>query len=115
MFDIRKKRSYPSPNSCAHLQERKAAKALFLTADNLPTALVTTISTTVSSQSTKTVITTDEPKLAPLTGKAGRLMSKEDAERVKAAIAKATSMEEIRRLERSLREGYLPEIESVGA
>ncbi|TFK76792.1 L domain-like protein [Pluteus cervinus] len=96
-------------------KERKAAKTLFLTADNLPTALVTTISTTVSSQATKTAITTDEPKLAPLAGKAGRLMSKEDAERVKAAIAKATSMEEIKRLERSLREGYLPEMESVGA
>jgi U2 small nuclear ribonucleoprotein A' len=33
-------------------------------------------------------------------GKAGRLMSKEDAEKVKAAIAKATSIEEVRRLER---------------
>jgi U2 small nuclear ribonucleoprotein A' len=69
----------------------------------------------VSTQSTKTAITTDEPKPAPLMGKAGRLMSKEDAEKVKAAIAKASSMEEVRRLERSLREGYMPEIESVGA
>ena len=42
-------------------------------------------------------------------------MSKEDQEKVKATIAKATSMEEVRKLERSLREGYLPEIESVGA
>jgi len=42
-------------------------------------------------------------------------MSKEDQERVKAAIAKATSIEEVRKLERNLREGYLPEIESVGA
>ena len=31
------------------------------------------------------------------------------------AIAEAKSVEEIRRLERSLREGYLPEMESVGA
>ncbi|KAJ6501669.1 leucine-rich repeat-domain-containing protein [Mycena vitilis] len=96
-------------------KERQAAKALFLTAENLPTALATTLSTTVSTQSSKAVITSDEPKLAPLMGKAGRLMSKEDAEKVKAAIAKATSMEEVRRLERSLREGYMPEIESVGA
>ncbi|CAK5280083.1 unnamed protein product [Mycena citricolor] len=96
-------------------KERKTAKSLFLTADNLPTALATTLSTTVSTQSTKSVITTDEPKIASLTGKAGRLMSKEDAEKVKAAIAKATSMEEVRRLERSLREGYMPEMESVGA
>jgi U2 small nuclear ribonucleoprotein A' len=97
------------------LQERQAGKALFVTAENLPTALATTLSTTVSTQSSKAVITTDEPKMTPLMGKAGRLMSKEDAEKVKAAIAKATSMEEVRRLERSLREGYMPEMESVGA
>ena len=42
-------------------------------------------------------------------------MSKEEQERVKKAIAEAKSVEEIRRLERSLREGYLPEMESVGA
>ena len=57
----------------------------------------------------------DEPKAAPIPGKAGRLMSKEDQEKVKAAIAKATSIEEVRKLERSLREGYLPDMESVGA
>ncbi|KAJ7693665.1 leucine-rich repeat-domain-containing protein [Mycena rosella] len=96
-------------------KERQTAKTLFLTAENLPTALATTLSTTVSTQSTKTAITTDEPKAAPLMGKAGRLMSKEDAEKVKAAIAKASSMEEVRRLERSLREGYMPEMEAVGA
>ncbi|KAK7064540.1 U2 small nuclear ribonucleoprotein A [Favolaschia claudopus] len=96
-------------------KERQAGKALFVTGENLPTALATTISTTVSTQSSKALVTTDEPKLAPVAGKAGRLMSKEDAEKVKAAIAKATSMEEVRRLERSLREGYMPEMESVGA
>lgn len=42
-------------------------------------------------------------------------MSKEDVEKVKAAIASATSVEEIRRLERSLREGFLPNMEAVGA
>jgi len=42
-------------------------------------------------------------------------MSSEDQERVKAAIAKATSIEEVRKLERSLREGYMPEMETVGA
>jgi U2 small nuclear ribonucleoprotein A' len=87
---------------------------LFLTADGLPTALATTISTTVSTHSSKPPITTDEPKPAAL-GKAGRLMSKEEIEKVKEAIAKATSVEEIRKLERSLREGYLPERDTVGA
>ncbi|KAG8219995.1 L domain-like protein [Butyriboletus roseoflavus] len=96
-------------------KERQAGKSLFLTAEGLPTALATTLSTTVSKQSTKAAITIDEPKPVPLAGKAGRLMSKEEAERVKQAIAKATSIEEIRRLERSLKEGYLPAMEAVGA
>lgn len=42
-------------------------------------------------------------------------MSKEEQQRVKDAIAKATSMEEVRRLERSLRDGFLPDMDSVGA
>ncbi|KXN83619.1 U2 small nuclear ribonucleoprotein A' [Leucoagaricus sp. SymC.cos] len=96
-------------------KERKAGKALFLTAEGVPNALATTLSTTVSSSAGKPVLTIDEPKAAPVSAKAGRLMSKEDQERVKAAIAKATSMEEIRRLERSLRDGFLPEMESIGA
>jgi U2 small nuclear ribonucleoprotein A' len=86
-----------------------------VTAEGLPTALATTISATVSAHSTTATVTTDEPKAARIPGKAGRLMSKEDQEKVKAAIAKATSIEEVRKLERNLREGYLPEIESVGA
>ncbi|RDX56195.1 L domain-like protein, partial [Lentinus brumalis] len=82
-------------------KERQAAKALFLTADNLPTQLATTISQTVSTHSSKPPVTTDEPKPAPQ-GKAGRLMSKEEADKVREAIARATSVEEIRRLERML-------------
>ncbi|KAJ3718374.1 leucine-rich repeat-domain-containing protein [Lentinula raphanica] len=94
-------------------KERSLGKQSFLTADNRLTALAETLSTTVSTSSSKPALTTDEPR--PAAAKAGRLMSKEDAERVKAAIAKATSIEEIRRLERSLRDGYMPEMESVGA
>lgn len=98
------------------VQERKAGKALFLTIDGVPNALASTLSTTMSSNAGKAVLTIDEPKVAPgIMGKAGYLMSKEDQERVKLAITKATSMEEIRRLERSLRDGYLPEMESIGA
>ncbi|KAK1229808.1 U2 snRNP complex subunit [Marasmius sp. AFHP31] len=96
-------------------KEREQGKQLFLTADGLPTALATTISTTVSTQSSKAALTIDEPRAAAPTAKAGRLMTREDAEKVKAAIAQAKSIEEIRRLERSLREGYIPEMESVGA
>ncbi|KZP32256.1 L domain-like protein [Athelia psychrophila] len=95
-------------------KEREAGKSLFLTAEGLPTALATTISTTVSTTS-KLAVTTDEPRPAASTTKAGRLMSKEDADKVKQAIAKATSVEEVKRLERSLREGYMPSLDAVGA
>lgn len=96
-------------------KERAYGKQLFVTVDGLPTALATTLSTVVSTQSSKATLTIDEPRAAAPITKAGRLMSREDAEKVKAAIAKATSIEEIRRLERSLREGYIPEMDSVGA
>jgi len=96
-------------------KERTTAKAMFLTAEKLPTALATTISSTVSTNTSKSAVTTDEPRPVVPTGKAGRLMSKEDAEKVKKAIASATSVEEIRRLERNLREGYMPDMDAVGA
>ncbi|KAI0322320.1 leucine-rich repeat-domain-containing protein [Amylostereum chailletii] len=96
-------------------KERKAGETLFLTADGLLNALGTTLSTTVSTHSTKQIVSTDEPRPAPSSVKAGRLMSKEEADKVKAAIAKATSIEEIRKLERSLKEGFMPSMEAVGA
>ncbi|KIK96514.1 hypothetical protein PAXRUDRAFT_825877 [Paxillus rubicundulus Ve08.2h10] len=97
-------------------KERQTGKSLFITAEGLPTALATTISTTISKHGAKTTsVTTDEPKLALGAEKAGRLMSKEEVERVKQAIAMATSIEDIRRLERSLKEGYMPSMEAVGA
>ncbi|KAF8528074.1 L domain-like protein [Hysterangium stoloniferum] len=88
-------------------KERAAAKTLFLTPDDLPTALATTISATVTTVSAKIAVSTDEPKAA-VPGKAGRLMTAEEKERVKAAIVNATSTEEVRKLERSLKEGWLP-------
>ncbi|OCH96697.1 L domain-like protein [Obba rivulosa] len=96
-------------------KERQTAKSLFLTPDGLLTQLAAKLSTTVSAHSTKAPIATDEPRPAAVPGKAGRLMSKEEAEKVKEAIARATSIEEIRRLERRLKEGFLPGMESVGA
>ncbi|KAH9937410.1 leucine-rich repeat-domain-containing protein [Fomitopsis serialis] len=98
-----------------NLQERQAAKSLFLTADDLPTQLADTLSKTVSTHAAKAPVATDEPKPAVAPGKAGRLMSKEEADKVKEAIARATSVEEIRRLERSLREGFMPDMQAVGA
>ncbi|KAL4069472.1 L domain-like protein [Scleroderma citrinum] len=96
-------------------KERNTGKSMFLTAEGQLNALATTISTIASKHGAKVAITIDEPKLALPAGRAGRLMTKEEAEKVKQAIAKATSMEEIRRLERSLKEGYMPGMDSVGA
>lgn len=95
-------------------QERTTAKGLFVTVDDRETALTTSIASSVSTRAAKPILTIDEPK-AVMTGKAGRLLSKEEQDRVKAAIAKATSMEEVRRLERALKEGYVPDLDSVGA
>ena len=47
--------------------------------------------------------------------KAGRLMTDEEKSRVRAAIAAAKTTEEIQRLERSLREGWVPDTSQVGA
>lgn len=77
-------------------------------------ALATSISTS-ATQTSKHIVSTDEPRPVAVPGKAGRLMSKEEADKVKEAIAKASSIEEIRKLERSLKEGFLPSMESVGA
>lgn len=96
-------------------QERQAAQALFVTPDGLLTAVATTLSTTVSSTSTKPTVHADEPKTAVAQVKAGRLMTEEEKARVRAAIAAATSAEEVQKLERSLREGWVPNINPIGA
>lgn len=100
---------------CPRDQERQAAQALFVTPDGLLTALATTLSTTVSSKATKPPIQTDEPKAAVAQVKAGRLMTEEEKARVRTAIAAATSAEEVQKLERSLREGWVPNVNPIGA
>ena len=90
------------------------AKQLFTTAEKKETALATSIISSVSARTGKPSLTIDEPKAA-MPGRAGRLLTKEEQDRVKAAIAQATSMEEVRRLERQLKEGYVPELDTVGA
>lgn len=89
-------------------KERDTAKAVFLTEDGLLTALATTLSSTVSSQPGKQTLAIDEPRQGLPTGKAGRLMSDEERARVKLAIANAATSEEVARLERTLKEGYMP-------
>ncbi|KAF8591966.1 L domain-like protein, partial [Ramaria rubella] len=88
-------------------KERTGARSLFLTPDDLPTSLATTIQSSVTTISSRVAISTDEPR-PEVPGKAGRLMTAEEKERVKAAIVNATSAEEVRKLERSLKEGWVP-------
>jgi U2 small nuclear ribonucleoprotein A' len=102
-------------NTRTFWQERQAAKALFTTADGRPNALADKLAETVSTAASRATLTSDEPKPAAMPGKAGRLMSKDEQARVKEAIANATSIEEIRRLELQLKEGYVPTMDSVGA
>ena len=97
-------------------QERKAALTLFLTPDGALNALGTTLSTSVSKGAPKIAVLADEPKLLATTAaKAGRLMTEEEKARVRAAIAAASTADEVRKLERSLREGWVPSINPVGA
>ena len=81
------------------------------------TSLASTLSTTVTKTSSKALVQTDEPKAAAsaVPGKAGRLMTDEEKARVRAAIAAAKSAEEIQKLERSLREGWVPNVNPIGA
>ncbi|QRV86333.1 U2 small nuclear ribonucleoprotein A [Ceratobasidium sp. AG-Ba] len=95
-------------------KERKTARALFVTAEGLPTALATSIQEAATAQPTGLTFTpggddvpNDRP--GPKAGAAGRLMTAEERARVRDAIARAGSAEEIKRLERALRDGYVPE------
>lgn len=92
-------------------QERRQAKTLFLTPDDLPTALATSLKAAQSQQSAKNAVSTEEEPMsnaALAAGRAGRLMTAEEKARVKTAIEKATSAEEVRRLEKTLKEGWVP-------
>jgi len=89
-------------------QERDYALTLFLTQDKLPTALATTLQSTVSSKRAAAPAPIDEPRATVASGKAGRLMTEEERTKVKLAIANAHSAEEIRKLEQQLQEGWIP-------
>lgn len=103
-------------------KERVRAKGLFLSKDGTPTALATQFSEasastsaanapTLVSNGTTTGAKTFEPGVesnAGAAGKAGRLLTKEEKERVRQAIEGAESVEEIRRLQRMLAQGFVP-------
>lgn len=76
------------------LQDRDAAKALFLAPDNTPTPLA--LSFTTPSANGNGLAKTFEPGLEPEKGVAARLLSKEEKDRVRKAIEGATTVEEVR-------------------
>ncbi|KAG9075592.1 U2 snRNP complex subunit [Ceratobasidium sp. UAMH 11750] len=95
-------------------KERKTAETLFVTAEGLPTALATSIQEAASAQPTGLTFTPggeeiNDDRPGPKAGAAGRLMTAEERARVREAITRAGSAEEIKRLERALRDGYVPE------
>ncbi|KAG8759607.1 U2 snRNP complex subunit [Serendipita sp. 396] len=93
-------------------KERKQGETLFLTPDSLETALASQLAATVTTNAAKAAVaaTLDEPRASGSNaGRAGRLMTAEEKARIKAAIARAASAEEIKALERKLREGWVPE------
>jgi U2 small nuclear ribonucleoprotein A' len=90
-------------------KERVYAQSLFITGDKLPTALATSLSSSVSSHRVTAPAAIDEPRTSTATsGKAGRLMTDEERAKVKLAIAQAKSAEEVRKLEQQLQEGWIP-------
>lgn len=85
------------------MQERKQAASLFLDANKEYTALANSISAASTSASTETNGKTFNPGEAE--PEKGRLLTSKDKEIIKQAIEAATSIEEIKRLQRSLDEG----------
>jgi hypothetical protein len=86
-------------------QERQEAKKLF-DGKAGPSALAESIAATKSTTST---FEPGEGVPLPLKSSVPTLtMSKEDQDKIKAALAKATTLDEISRLERALKEGKIP-------
>ncbi|GAA5881950.1 hypothetical protein JCM3774_002084 [Rhodotorula dairenensis] len=102
-----------------HLKDRERANSLFLTSTGEPTALHTSFLEAAASGSAAAApalvaaagAKTFEPGVETAerdAGKAGRLLTKEEKDRVRKAIEGAESVEEIRRLQRMLAQGFVP-------
>jgi len=94
-------------------KERLRAKELFLEAGTQnPTQLSLSISSNVPTKP----VPIKSKQFIPGSniGEKGKLLTDEERERVKKAIEKATSVEEVRRLRRQLDEGYVPDDKSLG-
>ncbi|GAA5832745.1 hypothetical protein JCM3766R1_007026 [Sporobolomyces carnicolor] len=99
-------------------KDREHANSLFLTAASEPTPLHQQFISLVQTGRVAPSLTskTFEPGVEQAettttgagAGNAGRLLSKEEKDRVRTAIEKAESVEEIRRLQRMLAQGFIP-------
>ncbi|BGP13260.1 hypothetical protein JCM10213_004970 [Rhodosporidiobolus nylandii] len=98
--------------------DRERANSLFQTPTGEPTALHTSfLAAAASGASAPSLVgsKTFEPGVEPTaaaaaaaSGKAGRLLTKDEKDRVRKAIEGAESVEEIRRLQRMLAQGFVP-------
>ncbi|GAA6000815.1 hypothetical protein JCM10207_004672 [Rhodosporidiobolus poonsookiae] len=95
-------------------KDRDHARSLFLNADDTPTTLHDAFKAAAAAGLSAPSLVggagkTFEPGVEPsAAGKAGRLLTKEEKERVRQAIEGAESVEEIRRLQRMLAQGFVP-------
>jgi len=93
-------------------KERVQAKTLFLTPDSLPTALATSLSSTRATVSASSVTANFTPAEGAtktfVPGASGRLLTAEEKKRVEDAIKNASSVEEVRKIESMMREGWVP-------
>ncbi|GAA5894940.1 U2 snRNP complex subunit LEA1 [Sporobolomyces salmoneus] len=96
-------------------KDREHANSSFLTSASEPTplhqqflSLVQTgrVAPSLSSKTFEPGV--EQAETTTVSGNAGRLLSKEEKERVRTAIEKAESVEEIRRLQRMLAQGFIP-------
>jgi len=85
--------------------ERTQAKTLFVTADHQPTPLALSIS---SSTNDPTPTTSNTFTTESIDDDKSRLLTVTDKQVIREAIEAATSIEEIRRLQRLLDQGFVP-------
>ncbi|GAA98106.1 hypothetical protein E5Q_04790 [Mixia osmundae IAM 14324] len=109
------------------LKERQAAKALFVAEDGTPTDLAKTYSQVSKNSAalesdSATLMSNGRPTKASRTfepgqplstvngqgGEKGRLLTAEERERVRSAIERAKSVEEVKRLSTMLEQGFVP-------
>jgi U2 small nuclear ribonucleoprotein A' len=87
-------------------KERQQARTLFQTETGEWTPLATSISAQVTAAPSTNGVKTFEPGMQ--SEDKGRLLTADDKQRIKQAIESATSIEEVRKLQRALELGFVP-------